>query len=68
MNDPSVKKLWDEASGLADYFSRRQINDNYSVVVFCLMLKEITRNRSIEEKLTMEAMLHDALFPKTEQN
>jgi len=68
MKNPSVAKLWNEANGLAGYFLQREIDNTFSVVVFCLMLKEITQNHSIEEKLTIERMVHDALFPITEAN
>ena len=68
MKNPNVQKLWDEANGLAGYFLQREIDNTYSVVVFCLMLKEITRNHSTEDKLRIEGMVHDALFPKAEQN
>lgn len=68
MKNPSVQKLWDEANRLADHFLQREIDNAYSVTVFCLMLREITRNHSIEEKAAIEGMVHDALFPKSQQN
>lgn len=68
MDNPSVEKLWNEANGLAGYFLQRKIDNVYSVVVFCLMLREITRDHSIENKIKIERMVHDALFPKSDQN
>jgi len=68
MKNPSVQKMWDEANSLAGYFLQRQIDNAYSTAVFCLMLSETSKDRTVEEKLSIEKMVHDALFPPSEVN
>lgn len=68
VENPSVEKLWREANELAGYFLQRQIDNAYSVAVICLMLSETCKGKSAEDRLRIERMVHDALFPPNEVN